>query len=357
VTKRIWIDLDNSPHVPFFAPIIKELERRGYSVTLTARDAYQVCELADLFGLRYKRIGRHWGKNKALKVIGACLRSLRLMPAAITSRPSLALSHGSRSQVLASALLGIPSMVIMDYEFGKHSKLFSPTWMMVPEVVPKAAMDHDVERVLTYRGIKEDVYVPAFIPDPSIVSRLGLGAANVAVAVRPPASEAHYHNAESAELFSKTMEFLGQAANVKVIVLPRNAKQAAVVRATWPELFATGKAIIPERPEDGLNLIWHCDLVISGGGTMNREAAALGVPVYSIFRGQIGAVDRYLAESGRLTLLENGEDVRTRIRLNRRPRPDKPQVESSALDEIVEQVVALVESANGAHSREREALL
>jgi hypothetical protein len=142
-----------------------------------------------------------------------------------------------------------------------------------------------------------------------------------------------------------------------VIVLPRNAKQAAVVRATWPELFATGKAIIPERPEDGLNLIWHCDLVISGGGTMNREAAALGVPVYSIFRGQIGAVDRYLAESGRLTLLENGEDVRTRIRLNRRPRPDKPQVESSALDEIVEQVVALVESANGAHSREREALL
>jgi uncharacterized protein len=357
VTKRIWIDLDNSPHVPFFAPIIRELERRGYSVTLTARDAYQVCELADLFDLQYTRIGRHWGKNKALKVIGACLRSMRLLPIGLKSRPSLALSHGSRSQVLASTVLRIPSMVIMDYEFGKHSALFSPTWMMIPEVVPKTAMDHDVDRVLAYRGIKEDVYVPEFKPDPSITKRLGIEPSEIAVAVRPPASEAHYHTAKSDELFSATMDFLGQAPDVKVIVLPRNAKQAAVVRATWPELFAAGKAIIPERPEDGLNLIWHCDLVISGGGTMNREAAALGVPVYSIFRGQIGAVDRYLAENGRMTLLESADEVRTKIHLDRRPRTDRPHVESTALDEIVAQVVALVEPRDRALTREREALL
>ena len=357
MTKRIWIDLDNSPHVPFFAPIIKELERRGYSVTLTARDAYQVCELADLFGLRYKRIGRHWGKNKAMKVIGTCLRSLRLLPTAIKSRPSLALSHGSRSQVLTSTLLGISSMIIMDYEFGRHSPLFSPTWMMIPEVVPKAAMDVDVNHVLSYRGIKEDVYVPGFKPDPAIITRLALKPDDITVAVRPPASEAHYHNEKSDDLFSATMEFLGKAEHVKMIVLPRNARQAATVRSAWPELFATGKAIIPERPEDGLNLIWHCDLVISGGGTMNREAAALGVPVYSIFRGQIGAVDRYLAQNGRMTLLENADQVRTRIRLDRRPRTERPHVESPALDEIVAQVVALVERRDRAHSHKREALL
>ncbi len=348
--KRIWIDLDNSPHVPFFAPIIKELERRGYAVTLTARDAYQVCELADLYGLKYTRLGHHWGKNKALKVFGTFLRSALLLPVGVKARPSLALSHGSRSQVLASALLGIPSMVIMDYEFGKHSALFSPTWMMVPEVVPKDAMDHDIDHVVTYRGIKEDVYAPTFKPDPSIIGRLGLDAAGIAVAVRPPASEAHYHTEQSDELFSATMDFLGAASNVKTIVLPRNARQGAAVRAQWPDLFATGKALIPERPEDGLNLIWHCDLVISGGGTMNREAAALGVPVYSIFRGQIGAVDKYLARTGRLTLLESADDVRTRIRLGRRDRPDRPHVESSALDEIVAQVIALVESKGRATS-------
>jgi len=47
---KIWIDLDNTPHVPFFKPIIRELEKRGHEVVLTARDAFQVCELADRMG-------------------------------------------------------------------------------------------------------------------------------------------------------------------------------------------------------------------------------------------------------------------------------------------------------------------
>ncbi len=154
------------------------------------------------------------------------------------------------------------------------------------------------------------------------------------------------------------MEFLEHAADIKVIVLPRNARQAAVVRTEWPDLFTTGKAIIPERPEDGLNLIWHCDLVISGGGTMNREAAALGVPVYSIFRGQIGAVDRYLADSGRLTLLGNAEDVRARIRLHRRLRADRTAVRGlGARRDRRSRSWRWSNRADGAQSHEREALL
>jgi hypothetical protein len=314
-----------------------------------------VCELADLFGLRYQRVGRHWGKNKALKVIGTFLRASRLVTIALRKRPDLALSHGSRSQVLASEIARVPSVVIMDYEFGAHSVLFTPTWMLVPEVVPKESMDHPVDRVFGYPGIKEDVYVPSFRPDASIRDRLHLGA-EIVVAVRPPATEAHYHAAQSDELFSETMALLGEAPDVKIIVLPRNARQAAFVRATWPNLLASGKAIIPERPEDGLNLIWHCDLVISGGGTMNREAAALGVPVYSIFRGKIGAVDRYLAASGRLTLLESAAEVRSRILLARRPRTDGPRFESRALDEIIAHLVSLVESRQPVRTREQEVL-
>lgn len=345
--KRIWIDLDNSPHVPFFAPIVKELERLGYSLTITARDAYQVCELADFHKFSYQRVGRHYGKNKALKVLGTCLRALQLLSIAAKAKPDLAISHGSRSQVLVSGLLRIPSLVIMDYEFTQGSVVFKPNWVMVPEVITKVAFKDKEGQVLHYPGIKEDVYVPSFRPDSSIRARLGLNETDVVVALRPPATEAHYHTARSDELFTATMELLGQAAGVRVILLPRNAKQAASVRASWPKVFSAGKIIIPDQAEDGLNVIWHSDLVISGGGTMNREAAALGVPVYSIFRGQIGAVDRYLAKEGRLTLLESAQDVRTKIVLRQRTKaPPSQNGKSATLDEIVRKIVTIVESTH-----------
>jgi predicted glycosyltransferase len=344
VAKRIWIDLDNSPHVPFFAPIIKELEARGYSVLLTARDAFQVCELADRFQFNYRRVGRHYGKNKALKVLGTSYRALQLLLIAARARPDLALSHLSRSQILASRLLGIPSLAIGDYEFAGRPVL-KPTWMMVPDVIPASQVYYGARGVVSYRGIKEDVYVPTFKPDPSIRTRLALNGSQVVVTVRPPASEAHYHCPESDALFAATMEFLRREPDVKVVLVPRNARQGASVRGSWPGMFSAGKVMIPEHAEDGLNLIWHSDLVISGGGTMNREAAALGVPVYSIFRGKIGAVDRYLAQTGRLTLVENEQDISQKVLVRRRKiNGVAPYAAGLALSDVVNEIVKVVES-------------
>ena len=144
------------------------------------------------------------------------------------------------------------------------------------------------------------------------------------VTVRPPASEAHYHNPKSDDLFHAAIEFLGQKPEVRTVLLPRNERQAASIRNEWPELIKSGKVIIPHHVVDGLNLLWFSDLAISGGGTMNREAAALGVPVYSIFRGAIGGVDRYLSESGRLVLIEKVEDLSSKISLRRWERPEAP---------------------------------
>jgi len=343
-SKRIWIDLDNSPHVPFFAPIIEELEKHGHSIMLTARDAYQVCELADRFGFTYRRVGRHWGKHRILKVFGTCLRALQMLPIVAREKPHLAVAHGSRSQMLVSKLLRIRSLCILDYEFARSLTLFKPTWSMTPEIIPFSESARKTLHILQYPGIKEDVYVPTFKPDPSIKSRLGFDDRSVVIVVRPPANEAHYHDPKSDELFAATIEFLGSAANVQVILLPRNHGQAHFLKKSWPALFATGRLSIPEHAEDGLNLIWYSDLVISGGGTMNREAAALGVPVYSIFRGKIGAVDRYLANDGRLVLLESAEDVRTRIVLIRRARPVTPErTSSAALTAIVDHITSMVE--------------
>ena len=342
---KIWIDLDNSPHVPFFAPIIDELQNRGYSIMLTARNAYQVRELADLFHLKYKLIGHHQGKNKIRKLFGVCVRGMQLIPTVLKEKPDLALSHGSRSQLIVCAGLRIPSVLILDYECAKRLVLIEPTWYMCPEVIPSSVFRCDPKRVLKYPGIKEDVYVPRFVPDPQIRPELGLGNDDVLVTVRPPATEAHYHRPQSDELFEAVIEFLSRRPEVKIVMLPRNEKQAVHLRNHWPALFENRKIRIPHQVVDGLNLIWHSDLVISGGGTMNREAAALGVPVYSTFRGKIGAVDQYLSDRGRLILLESVQDLQTKIRIVGRNTLSKPQNgNDGALKSIVDQVVAMVGS-------------
>ena len=343
--RKIWIDLDNSPHVPFFVPIMRELGRRGYSLFLTARDCFQVCGLADLFHLSYRRVGRHYGKNKVMKALGTSYRSLQLLPTALQVRPDLTISHGSRSQLLAAKIARLRSLIIDDYEFCKPMPGLAPTWMLVPELISDSNVQSAVARILKYPGIKEDVYVPDFEPDPSIKAQLHLDDDSMVVTVRPPATEAHYHNPESEKLFDAVIDVLGHTDEAQIVLLPRNDKQAVSVRKSWPHLFSAGKILIPDRVIDGLNLIWYSDVVISGGGTMNREAAAMGVPVYSIFRGTIGAVDRYLTNEGRLVLLESIEDVRTKLILKRRSRPTHVETSTKgALESIVNHIAAIVES-------------
>jgi hypothetical protein len=348
---KIWIDLDNSPHVPFFLPIIRELEARGYEICLTARDCFQVCGLADLFGLKYSRIGRHYGRHRLMKAAGTIYRALQLLGTARREGPRLAISHGSRSQLMAARTVGIPVMVIVDYEHAKAVPGFRPTWVMAPEVIPDSAIRFGGGGILRYPGIKEDVYVPGFRPDPAMRANLGLKEDAILVTLRPPATEAHYHKPESDRLFEAVMDVIGRAKGLQVVLLPRNDRQGEEIRKSWPKLFADEVVVMPRRAIDGLNLIWHSDLVISGGGTMNREAAAMGVPVYSIFRGTIGAVDRYLSESGRLVLLESAADVQGKLMLQKRSRDSATGTNCQpALRAIVDQVVSLVQSAKGTGS-------
>ena len=318
---KVWIDLENTPHIPFFKPIIRELEKRGCEVVLTARDAYQTCEMADRYGLAYRRIGRHYGKLRLLKAWGLLVRALQLLPYALRQKPSIALNHGSRTQILICNALGIPTVMIMDYEHAAEAFFLRSAWEIVPDVVRDDSIrTRRKDGIRRYSGIKEDVYVPDFKPDPTILGRLGLDGAGIVVTVRPPATEAHYHNPESEVLFLSVMDRLYSAPGVRTVLLPRNKRQEAEIRTRWPHWFTDAKVIIPEQVVEGLNLLWFSDLVVSGGGTMNREAAALGVPVYSIFRGKIGAVDRQLAAEGRLVLIENTQDVQDKIRLAARPK-------------------------------------
>jgi predicted glycosyltransferase len=343
--KKIWIDLDNSPHVVFFRPILRELEKKGYQTFVTARDCFQVCGLAELHGLKYVRIGKHYGKNKLLKIVGTLYRGLQLLSPCLGERPCVAVSHGSRSQLIAAKLLGMHSVMISDYEYTKGYRLLRPYLLIIPELLMKGIAANDAEHAEQYPGIKEDVYIPEFVPDDAILEELKINRDNILITVRPPATEAHYHSPESERMFNEVVDFFGSKENLQMVMLPRNEKkQGDLIRSKWGKWCDEGKIIIPKRVVNGLNLIWHSDLVVSGGGTMNREAAALGVPVYSIFRGKVGAVDRYLSEKGRLILIENQDQLYSKILLARRNKSFNPaSSDNRALQKIVSHIVNIIE--------------
>lgn len=336
---KIWIDLDNTPHVPFFKPIIRELEQRGHSVVVTARDAFQVCEMAERLGVPCTKVGKHYGKNRFMKIWGLGWRSAQLLPFVIQERPALALSHGSRAQILLSNLLRIPTVLIMDYEHAQTPPLVRPRWEIVPDALLKENLHCKTrERIRTYSGIKEDVYAAEFKPDPSLAQELQLNG-DIIATVRPPANEAHYHNPESDRLFAEFMNWICETPGIKAVLLPRNKSQEAQMKEQAPQWFKGSKVVIPKRAVDGLNLLWHSDLVVSGGGTMNREAAALGIPVYSIFRGKTGAVDKQLEREGRLTMIQSVDEVKTKIALKQRAKRATLQSRPrKALQEIIHHV-------------------
>jgi predicted glycosyltransferase len=351
--RKVWIDLENSPHIPFFDPIIKELKQRNCQLILTARDCFQVCELADLAGLEYKSVGRHYGKNRIAKLVGLFIRVLKLLPLILREKPEISVSHGSRALILLSALLGIRTVTITDYEFAdlRVATLigsFGKKWIMTPAVIPTEIFEKSgilPDHILHYPGIKEDVYVPFFKPDPTVKATLGLDPNDVLVTIRPPATEAHYHNPESEKLLMAVFDLLEEHPEVKSVMLPRTPKQDAELRHARPLLFETGRMVVPKHAVNGLDLIWYSDVVISGGGTMNREAAALGIPVYSIFRGTMGAVDRHLAQTGKLVLLESEQEVHEKLTLARRTK-ELPPISSqrAVLESVVNHISAILEA-------------
>lgn len=344
---KVWIDLENSPHVPFFLPIISALEKHGCEVVLTARDCFQVCELAEMAGLKYTKIGRHYGKNRLAKLAGLGIRVMQLIPFSLRERPAIGISHGSRSLIVLTAIMGMRSITLTDYEHAdlRLTKWLGSNqnkWIMVPGVIdPEGFVSNGMleSHVLKYPGIKEDVYVPFFKPDPSLPGKLGLSANDLVVTIRPPATEAHYHNPESEALLLAVLDRIEEDREAKAILLPRTVLQEKEIRRLKPDLFAQGRIVVPEHAVDGLDLIWYSDLVISGGGTMNREAAALGIPVYSIFRGKLGAVDRDLARRRKLILLETERDVREKLELVRRAKTSTlAPSERSALNTIIHHI-------------------
>jgi len=337
----IWIDLENSPHVPFFKPIISELERRGFTVMVTCRDAYQTRDLADFHHLSHTCIGKHYGKTKILKILGVLSRAIRMALYMRKYKPGLAICHGSRSHLIASKLLNIKSVLLTDYEYTNAIPFINFTYTIIPIILAESKIVNRKIPTFFYHGIKEDVYVPFFKPGENLCEQFGIADQKIVITIRPPATEAHYHVAASDDLFIETIDFLKSNDNLVLILLPRSHKQRLFIESRWGEAIQQGRMIIPPKVIDGLELIWASDLVISGGGTMNREAAALNVSVYSIFRGKIGAVDKYLHQQGRLFFINDQSDLE-QIKLVKRDKRVNLHKDNNVLNEVVTHILNCV---------------
>jgi predicted glycosyltransferase len=298
---RVWVDLTNSPHVLVMRPVVRALERRGADVLITARDFAQTLDLCERHGLACEPIGRHRGGGLAAKAVGLVSRSAALTRWARGRRIDVALGHGSNDVAVAARLLGIPSTTAFDYEWAKvqhHVNCRLARAVVVPDAIPPerlAPYGATPAKLRRYPGLKEEYYLADFEPDPAVLAELGLHRDRPIAVVRTPPAVSLYHRFEN-PLFAQVLDRLR---GEQTVVLPRTEEQRAELHGF----------VLPERAIDAQSLVAYADLVISAGGTMNREAVALGTPVWTTFEGRPGAVDDALIAGGRLRKLTRAEDV------------------------------------------------
>lgn len=306
---RIWIDMTASAHVLVFRPLIRLLEESGHEVEVTAREYAQTLQLLQLHGIPATVVGRHGGRSRVGKARSLASRLELLRRFARGRRFDAALAHGSHELTLTARRLGIPSATTFDYEWATLQHQLgcrAATRVVTPDAIPPARLVRYgavPPKLRQYPGLKEEYYLADFEPDRGVLAALGVDGERTLVVLRPPPDVSLYHR-HSNPLFPQVLDRLGRDPGVHAVVIPRTDEQRA-----WIAGLALPSVILPERAVDAQSLIGLADLVVSAGGTMNREAVALGAPVYTTYGGRLGAVDEQLIREGRLRPLAAAHDI------------------------------------------------
>jgi len=341
---RVWVDMSAPAHVLVLRPIIERLRERGHEVEITSRDYAQTQALLDLHEMEHTPIGRHGGASRLRKAYRLGARTAAMTRFGRGRSFDLALAHGSNDLAIASRALGIPEANMHDYEYAVTQHRIGcrlAKRVMFPDSVPPERLRRfgvGPDKLFPYPGLKEEYYLYDFEPDAGALERLGADTARVVVIVRPPPDVSLYHR-KSNPLFPKVLTRLGCDEGVHAIVLPRTEAQRRFI-----ESMALPSLIVPERAVEAQSLVALADLVVSAGGTMNREAAALATPVYTTYGGRLGGVDEALIRSGRLRPLT---DPRA-IQLEKRDAESTPTKRDPSL--LVETILGTVGASHPAAS-------
>src|SRR5215211_5186245 len=307
---RVWIDLTNTAHVLVLRPLVEVLERNGHEVELTARPLSHTLELLDQWGHPYTALGRYGGASRSGKARAAASRIPQMLRFGRGRGFDFALAHGSTDLPPAARALRVPNTTMLDYEWAvlqHHVNCRLASRVLAPDAIPPerlARYGAKPPKLIRYPGLKEEYYLGGFEPDPSVLHELRLNREGVICVVRTAPSYALYLGGSENTLLPRVLKRLTELGDVQTVVLTRTAEQAEAI-----ESLDLARLRVPRRTVDGRSLVAFANLLISAGGTMNREAAVLGTPVFSIFEGRLGAVDEMLATQGRLRFLAHPEEV------------------------------------------------
>ena len=307
---RVWVDLTNTAHVLVLRPLIERLEDAGHEVAITARPLSHTLELLEEWGHPHLTLGRHGGAGRPGKARAAAGRVGDLLRFGRGRRFDCALGHGSTDLPPVCRVLRVPNTTMFDYEWAvlqHHIICRLASRVLVPDAIPAQRLARYGARppkLVRYPGLKEEYCLADFVPDPAVLEALGVDRERVLCVVRTAPSYALYLGGSENPLLTRVLQRLVVRPEVQTVVLARTPEQAAAVRA-----LGDGRLVVPGRSVDSRSLVAFADVVVSAGGTMNREAAVLGTPAWSIFEGRLGAVDAMLAEQGRLRLLRDPDDV------------------------------------------------
>jgi uncharacterized protein len=339
---KVWVDCTAAAHPLVLRPILERLQAMGHGVRVTAREYGQTLGILERLGIPYQAVGRHAGASKALKAGAVAGRSLALARWARRSGFDLALGHGSVDLGAVSATLRIPSVQMQDYEHAglqRQLAFRAARRVLVPDAIPVEAMRRagaTPAKLFRYPGLKEDYYLSDFEPQPAVLDQLGIKRRRVLVVVRPPPETSAYHAANP--LYEGVLARLAADPGVQAVVIPRTSRQAiALERGATSDGSGSPGLIVPRHAVDAQSLIAFADLVVGAGGTMNREAVALGTPVYTIFSGRMGAVDERLIAAGRLWPLRDPAQLELRKR-DTAPRVQSPRDPQLLVDGVLSAV-------------------
>lgn len=333
---RIWVDMTAPAHPLVLRPVIERLRDAGHDVDVTARDYAQTLGILRRLRIPHVAMGAHGGSSRRGKLRALGDRTRRMIGFGRRGF-DLALAHGSNDLALAAAALRIPAVNTFDYEWATQQHNIGcrlARRVIVPEAIPPERLRRygvHSGKLARYPGLKEEYYLADFEPDPSVASALGVDTDRVVVVVRPPPDVSLYHR-KANRLFAQVLGLLGTRPDVHAVVIPRTEQQRAYARALR---FAS--LIVPDGAVDAQSLIAQADLVVSAGGTMNRESVALGTPVYTTYGGRLGGVDEWLIREGRLRPLIDPRAMEVR----KRPpgRPDTVRRDPQLLVDLVLQTV------------------
>jgi predicted glycosyltransferase len=301
---KVWVDCTAAAHPLVLRPIIERLEAQGHEVFITAREYGQTLGILDRLGLSYTTVGEHGGASRLGKMRALGGRSARLARVVWEQRPQLAIGNGSVDLAVVSACFRVPAVQMQDYEFAQLQRQIAfrqARRVLVPDSIPVERLRRvgaREKKLVRFPGLKEEYYLADFEPDPAVLGELGLDREKVLVVVRPPPETSEYHAPN--DVYGETVRRLAAESGAQAVLIPRTEEQGAAARA-----LGAPNLVVPERAIDAQSLIAHADLVVSAGGTMNREAVALGTPVFTTFTGRMGGVDEALIAAGRLQVLDD----------------------------------------------------